>query len=32
VLAGRYWVAYSMTKPPVIVAVFYDTANIPRRI
>jgi hypothetical protein len=32
VQAGRYWVAYSTTKPPVIVAVFYDAANIPGRL
>ena len=30
--AGRYWIAYR-TKPRVmIVAVFYDTANIPGRL
>jgi plasmid stabilization system protein ParE len=29
---GRYWIAYSTTQPPVIVGVFFDTANIPRRI
>lgn len=27
----RYWIAYNMT-PLRIVAVFYDTANIPRRL
>jgi plasmid stabilization system protein ParE len=32
VKAGRYWVAYSTTQPPVIVAVFYETADIPRRV
>jgi plasmid stabilization system protein ParE len=32
VKSGRYWVAYSIAQPPVIVAVFYDTADIPRRI
>jgi plasmid stabilization system protein ParE len=32
VKAGRYWVAYSTTRPPVIVAIFYETANIPRRM
>ena len=31
VQAGRYWFAYSTTKPPVIVGVYYDTANIPGR-
>ena len=32
VKAGRYWVAYSTAHPPVIVAVFYETADIPRRL
>lgn len=32
VKAGRYWVAYSTTQPPVIVAVFYDVADIPGRV
>ena len=30
--AGRYWIVYSTTNPPVILAVFYATANIPRRL
>jgi hypothetical protein len=30
--AGRYWVAYSPTTPPVILAVFYDQADIPGRL
>jgi plasmid stabilization system protein ParE len=30
--AGRYWFAYSNTVPPVIVGVFYDTADIPNRV
>jgi len=29
--AGRYCIAYSVTIPPVIVGVFYEQANIPRR-
>lgn len=29
--AGRYWIAYSPGLPPVIVGVFYETADIPRR-
>ena len=29
--AGRYWIAYSLGKPPVIVGVFYDAADIPGR-
>jgi hypothetical protein len=32
VKAGRYRVAYTPTQPPVITAVFYDTANIPGRV
>jgi plasmid stabilization system protein ParE len=32
VKAGRYWVTYSTTQPPVIVAVFYETADIPQRM
>jgi plasmid stabilization system protein ParE len=32
VKAGRYWVVYSTAQPPVIVAVFYETANIPRQV
>ena len=30
--AGRYWVSYRIAAPPVIVAVFYDAADIPRRL
>lgn len=30
--AGRYWIAYSLTSPPVILGVFFDAADIPRRI
>jgi plasmid stabilization system protein ParE len=29
---GRYWITYSTTSPPVILGVFYATANIPRRL
>jgi hypothetical protein len=32
VKAGRDWVAYRTTQPPVIVAVFYETANTPNRL
>jgi plasmid stabilization system protein ParE len=30
--AGRYWIAYSANPGPVIVGVFYETANIPDRL
>jgi hypothetical protein len=30
--AGRYWFAHTTTKPPVILAVYYDQADIPRRL
>ena len=30
--AGRYWVAFSLTNPPVILAIFYDAADIPGRL
>jgi plasmid stabilization system protein ParE len=29
---GRYWFAYSLTTPPVILAVFHDQAAISRRL
>ncbi len=32
VKAGRYWVAYSTPAPPVIVAVFFESADIPNRL
>jgi plasmid stabilization system protein ParE len=32
VKAGIYWIAYRPRPQPVIVAVFYETANIPRRL
>lgn len=31
-LAGRYWIVYSATFPPVILGVFYDAADIPGRV
>jgi plasmid stabilization system protein ParE len=31
VKTGRYWIAYT-ARSPVIVAVFYETANIPARL
>jgi hypothetical protein len=30
--SGRYWVAYRTGPAPVIVAVFFETANIPGRL
>jgi len=30
--SGRYWVAYAVRPRPVIVAVFYDMADIPNRL
>jgi len=32
IAVGLYWVAYSTTNPPVILAVFYATADIPGRL
>ena len=29
--AGRYWISYSLTSPPVILTVFYDAADLPGR-
>jgi plasmid stabilization system protein ParE len=29
---GRYWIAYRTKAPPLIVAVFYEMANIPGRL
>lgn len=31
VKAGRYWIAYKLDNPPVILGVFYDAADIPGR-
>ncbi len=30
--SGRYWIAYLTEPAPVIVAVFFETANIPGRL
>jgi hypothetical protein len=30
--AGRYWVSCTTASPPVIVGVFFETANIPGRL
>ncbi len=32
VKVGRYWIAYDAGPPPVILAVFYDTSDIPGRL
>jgi hypothetical protein len=29
IIEGHYWIAYSLTSPPVISGVFYVTADIP---
>lgn len=29
---GSYWFAYSTGRPPAVVLVFHDTADIPRRV
>jgi hypothetical protein len=29
--SARYWIAYNTAQPPVIVGVFFDAADIPRR-
>jgi plasmid stabilization system protein ParE len=29
---GRYWIAYGLSAPPVILGVFYEAADIPRRL
>jgi len=28
--AGRYWISYSNTKPPIISGVFFETVDIPK--
>jgi plasmid stabilization system protein ParE len=30
--AGRYWIAYRALPTPVVVAVFFETADIPNRL
>lgn len=30
--SGRYWIAYTVSSPQVIVAVFFETADIPGRL
>ena len=32
IIEGRYWIAYSLTVPPVISGVFYVRADIPNRL
>ncbi len=31
VKAGRYWICYALKEPKQILAVFFETADIPRR-
>jgi len=30
--SGRYWIAHTITRPPVVLGVFYEAADIPNRI
>lgn len=30
--AGRYWICYTTSQPPIIVGVFFETADIPNRM
>ena len=32
IIEGAYWIAYRPTNPPVIIGVFYVTADIPGRL
>jgi hypothetical protein len=32
VKAGRYWFAYRTAPQPTFIAVFYETANVPKRL
>ncbi|RYI17240.1 MAG: type II toxin-antitoxin system RelE/ParE family toxin [Acetobacteraceae bacterium] len=32
IIEGSYWIAYSLTTPPVISGVFYAMADIPTRL
>ncbi len=32
IIEGRYWISYSLTKPPTISGIFYVTSDIPNRI
>jgi plasmid stabilization system protein ParE len=32
IIEHRYWIAYAASDPPVIAAIFHDTADIPNRI
>lgn len=32
IVEGSYWIAYSLTDPPVISGVFYAMADIPKRV
>jgi len=30
--SGLYWIAHTITRPPVVLGVFYEAADIPNRI
>ena len=32
IIVRHYWVAYAPTRPPITLAVFHDTADIPGRL
>src|ERR1700709_2778705 len=32
VIEGSYWIAYSLTTPPIISGVFYAMSDIPNRV
>jgi plasmid stabilization system protein ParE len=32
VKAGRYWIAYRTTTPPIVTGIFFETADIPTRL
>jgi len=32
VKSGRCWIAYNISTPPVIAAIFFETSNIPGRL
>lgn len=32
VKAGRYWIAYRTTNPAIVTGIFFETADIPKRL